>query len=205
MKRIIFPHKTNSVGQGSVKTSSRGFTLIELMMVVVIIGILSSIGTVSMSRMIIKAEEARLKVMLHNINFNVESYVMDYDLKHRWTSRSYDIRYLNGKLEKVLENKEYDNIYGHRNPFSKSKVILNYGSIASKFKNPAVFITNASKYSFDKIKPRTITKDLKGSVVVYLANDVNFIDIFYIDIAGKKSMLNLRIEETAIKNEHHDD
>ncbi len=199
MKSHLFSSKTNCARPGSVISNSKGFTLVELMVAVVIIGILSSISAVSMHRMIARAQEAGLKAMVNNLNFNVYSNVSDYDLKHLWVSKNYDIKYLNGKLETILENKKYDNVYNHKNPYSKSKVILNYSSIPSSLKNPAVFITNSSKYSYDKLPPLSITKDLKGSVVVYLNNDVALIDIFYVDIAGRKSRINQRINLTPVK------
>ncbi len=194
MKNNLSSPKINCAWSGSAGHSNHGFILIELVVVVVIIGILSSIATVSMSRMIARAEEARLKAMVYNINYNIYSYVSDYDLKHRWINESYNTNYLNGKLETVLENKEYDNIYGHKNPYSKSKLILNYSWLPNIFKNPAVFINYSSKYSYAKLKPSTVTKELRGSVIVYLNNDVPYVDVYYIDIAGKKSQINLRID-----------
>lgn len=193
MKLSITGFRKNALSAACRLRNNKGFTLMEMMIVTVILGILSTLSVYSTARMIKRAEEARLMAMTHNVNYNVYSHVLDYDLQHRWTSKSYNIKYLNGKLETILENKPYDNFYNHRNPYSKSKVILNYSSIPSKLKNPAVYITNAKKYAYDRIKVTAINKDLRGSVVVYMTNGTEAVDIFYIDIAGYKSKINMTI------------
>ena len=54
--------------------ASAGFTLIELMIVVVIIGILAAVGAVSFSRMRDRAKEGSLKSNMHTFQLATEDY-----------------------------------------------------------------------------------------------------------------------------------
>ena len=92
--------------------------------------------------------------------------------------------YLNHKLESILENTPYDNVYRHRNPYSKSTVVLNWPSVPSEFENPAIYITNKNKYSYDKISE--VIEELRGSVIVWMENKESNVDIFYLDVDGNK-------------------
>jgi len=55
----------------------RGFTLMELMIVMAIIGILSAIAAPIFNRMVIKAREATLKEDLHTMRQAIDSYTVD--------------------------------------------------------------------------------------------------------------------------------
>jgi len=193
MKRNVLSAPIKYPLQSQGRLNNKGFTLIEIMIVVAIIGILSAIAIAPIYGKIDKAKEAKIMAMIPPIKNEVNVCASDYDLQHRWGSTNYDIRYLNGRLETELENKAYNNYYNYQNPFSKSKVILNYGSIPSGYKNPAVYITNKSQYSYNALKPATITPNLKGSIVVYMNNNVNYVDVYYINEAGKKSQINARV------------
>jgi general secretion pathway protein G len=62
---------------GAKSPAERGFTLIELMIVMAIIGILSAIAIPSFVRSVQRAKEAALKEDLHTMRSAIDSYTVD--------------------------------------------------------------------------------------------------------------------------------
>ena len=55
-----------------------GFTLIELMIIIVIIGILAAIAIPNIIKIINRAKEASVRSNMHTVQFEVESYQVDH-------------------------------------------------------------------------------------------------------------------------------
>jgi general secretion pathway protein G len=64
-------------GRDATNSSERGFTLVELMIVMTIIGILAAIAIPSYIRAVQKAREAVLKEDLHTMRTAIDSYTVD--------------------------------------------------------------------------------------------------------------------------------
>src|SRR5436309_11401544 len=64
---------------GSMSGQSRGFTLIELMIVVVVIGILAAIAIPNFSEMHKRALESSTKMNMHTLQMSVEDYGVQND------------------------------------------------------------------------------------------------------------------------------
>lgn len=62
---------------GRRKANERGFTLIELMIVMTIIGLLAAIAIPNYLRSVRKAKEATLKEDLHTLRVAIDSYTVD--------------------------------------------------------------------------------------------------------------------------------
>ncbi len=103
--------------------------------------------------------------------------------------------YLNNRLETIWENVEYDNVFGHGNPYSQSKVILNWISVSGSLKHPAVFVTSTPRFSYDSLRSQYAESNLRGSLVVWMRNGDSEIDIYYVDVEGRKSRLRLTVEQ----------
>ena len=59
-------------------TVRRGFTLVEMLVVITIIGILASLGTVAVFEALKAAKRARIKVEITNLNNAIESYKLKF-------------------------------------------------------------------------------------------------------------------------------
>lgn len=74
MVNRIAPLRPNS---SSSRKGERGFTLVELMIVMTIIGILAAIAIPNYLRSVKKAKEATLKEDLHTLRTAIDSYTVD--------------------------------------------------------------------------------------------------------------------------------
>lgn len=183
----------SKIGDERRRQTPVGFTIVELMIVIAIIAVLSTIAVLTISSTINRAEEARLKVLAKNLTEDVHAVVNDHDAYHRYRDE-HDEGYLNHRLESIWENVPYDNVFGHRNPYSASKVILNWSSVPSTLKYPAVFITSNDNYSYASISAATGQDELRGTVIVWMKDGESRVDIFYIGVDGKKSSLRYYAE-----------
>lgn len=163
----------------------------ELLVVVAIVGILSSLAVSGYGHFRNKAKASGLPVLARLLKLEVDSSIDDYDLLHRYGDRSYDLNYLNGRLESAWEDAAGSNVFGHRNPFSGKGTVLNWAAVPLSVDNPAIFITNNERYAFEALPEDEVRPELRGSVVVHLRNNVRRIDLFFFDFSARKSTFRL--------------
>jgi prepilin-type N-terminal cleavage/methylation domain-containing protein len=195
------------------RTAQQGFTLVELLIVIIIAGILAAIAIPVYAAQRDKAKDASLKGTQHAMVVELTGCFADSGLSRTYrasagsatssANRTAATQNVSTALESVLERGvEGSNGDGMVNPVSGKKVILNRtsASLTATTASPAVLITNASgcRYASFQTQSSTIRSRLAGTTIVCwnTLSSVNAVEVYWVGKNGVKSALVQRLTLT---------
>ena len=186
----------------TTRSGQHGFTLVELLIVIIVIGILTAIAIPMYATQRDKAKQASLKDSAHIVAIDVVTCHANPALSNTYlasagspTNTTYIARAktnVSNALEAALENGvENSNGDGIVNPYSRKKAIVNTAAVpTTTTAMPAVWITqpSSSTYRYTSFPTNATTKArLAGTVVACWNTATSTIEVFYVDKNGKKS------------------
>lgn len=180
--------------------SSKGVTLVELLIVIVVMGIISAFAVPNLNKVVGNVQENLQIINMQNIKNFIDQQLLLYpvDDDHMYTykrSGSADDSYFSTFLETTWEvtngpgDADNTNIVNFTNSVSGKLGVVNWHDAPALnddlYCNQSLYITTDSDASYEINNPQTIDSCYAGSIVIwYDDNSADNIFVYYVDSEG---------------------